>query len=249
MGRRRGRDVPRRRRRPGRHVPTRRRDETITARRLVILLVAAGLVAFVVDRAIRRASSGAEAPAPAVGRVADPDVAAAIDKAIADARASPRSANAWAALAMTYDANELSDLAETCYREAVRLSPGEPSWWYDLAVVLEREDKFDDASVALGRAAALDSSYPPLHYSAAVWALARGRLDDSEVAANRTLETSRGAAGGYIAVGRVHLERGRDAEAAKAFQRALETWPKDWGDPAYPKFLLGTALSRLGRSA
>jgi len=216
-----------------------------TARVVVAVVVAAAAVAswqFVAR------SRGPDVPRPSRESITDPFLAEAVDAAVAAARAAPGDADAWAALAMTYDANEFAAYGEQCYRKAVALRPDVARWWYDLAVVLEREDRFDDAATALFRAAELDPSYPPLHYSATLWALSRGRLDDAEVAAQRTMTTSHGATGAFIALGRVQLERGRDDDAAKSLTRALETWPKAWGEPTYVRFLLGTALARLGRA-
>jgi Flp pilus assembly protein TadD len=190
-----------------------------------------------------------DVPLPPPGAATDPFLAEAVDAAVAAVRASPRDADAWSVLAMTYDANELPAQAEPCYRKALELRSGVAQWWYDLAVVLEREDRFDDAANALFHAVEIDGTYPPLHYAAAMWALARGRLDEADVAAQRTLETSHGATGGFIALGRVQLDRGRNDEAVKTLERAVATWPKEWGPPNYPRFLLGTALARLGQTA
>ncbi len=203
-------------------------------------------VAFVV--ALAACAKGDDVPSPAPGSVTDPDLAALIDGASAKVRAGREDAEAWAGLAMAYDANAFYTLAEPCYRRALELRPREAKWWYGLAYVLERRDRYDEAVAAAKRAAELASDYAPIPRSMALWALARGRLDEAETAAERALNLSGGGAGSWIVVARIHMERGHDEDAVVALQHALEGWPEDWGKPSYAHFLLGNALSRLGRS-
>lgn len=198
--------------------------------------------------AIAACAKSDDLPVPEPGTVSDPDLAALLDSSAAKVRAAREDADAWASLAMAYDANAFYTLAEPCYRRAVELRPSEAKWWYDLAFVLERRDRYDDAVAAAKRAEELAPDYPPIPRSMALWALSRGRLDDAETAAEKALNVSGGGAGAWIVVGRLHMERGRDAEAAEAFETAISGWPAEWGTPAYAHFLLGNALSRLGRA-
>jgi tetratricopeptide (TPR) repeat protein len=155
--------------------------------RVRISLVVAVLVSVVVIVGVSRLRP-ADVPEPAEGTVRDPDIAAAVAEAVATVRSHTSDANAWATLAMTYDANELP-------------------------------------------------------------ALARGRLKEAKEAAMRALGSPRGAPGALIALGRVQLERGKDADAVDSFRKAVAVWPPEWGDAAYARFLLGTALQRVGRDA
>ena len=220
--------------------------ERVARTRIVLGVCAAAALVVAVRFVVLRADPP-EIPVPSKGVIDDPDIAAAVDAAVAAVRAAPGDADAWAELAMTYDANVIPSAAAACYRRAVELRPGAAEWWYGLAAVLEREDHSDDADAALRRAAELAPDYAPLRVSAALWALTRGRADAAETEAQRAMTVSGGSADALVALGRVQLELGRDEDAAKTLARAVEAWPKAWGDAAYPRFLLGTALSRLGR--
>ena len=186
-------------------------------------------------------------PTPSPGSVDDPDLAAFLDAAAGRVRAAPGDAAAWAELAMDYDANALFSLAETCYRRALAVRPNDAKCWYGLAFVLQRQNRYDDAADAVRHAIALEPDYAPLHRSLALWALAAGRLDDAEKVAQQAVTVSEGGAGALIALGRVQMERGRDADAAATFARAVAAWPREWGSSGYAHYLLGTALARLGR--
>jgi tetratricopeptide (TPR) repeat protein len=220
----------------------------MTRRHVRIALVLAVLVLAAVVLGLGRLRPP-QVPQPGEGAIRDADLAAAVEAAVGSVRSNSADAKAWAALAMTYDANELPALASRCYAKALELDPGRPVWWYGLGVTLERQDRYDDAVAALQKADALSPRYAPLHCSASTWALTRGRLEDAEQAARRAISSSRGSVGGFIALGRVQLERGSDAEAAALFRKALAEWPSEWGDAAYARFLLGTALQRSGRQA
>jgi protein O-GlcNAc transferase len=198
--------------------------------------------------ALAACAQGDGVPAPVPGSVSDPDLAALIDSASAKVRAAREDADAWAGLAMVYDANAFYTLAEPCYRRAVELRPSEAKWWYGLAYVLERRDRYDEAVAAAKRASELAPDYAPIPRTMALWALARGRLDEAETAAERALNLSGGGAGSWIVVARIHMEHGHDADAVEALRHAIEGWPEDWGKPSYAHFLLGNALARLGRS-
>lgn len=198
--------------------------------------------------AIAACARGPDVPVPPDSAVSDDTLAAALRAAAERVRAAPDDPVAWATLAMRYDANWFDDLAVTCYRRALAARPDEPKWWYGLAFVLERSQHYDEAVAAAGRAIEDAPDYPPLHRSLALWALARGRLDDADASARLALEASGGGAGAWIALGRVHLERGADEAAVEAFGEAVRRWPADWGSPAYAHFLLGNALLRVSRT-
>jgi len=221
----------------------RRRAPTAIVAVLAVCAVAAGAW-FVAERL-----KATDVPTPSPGSIDDPYVAGAVDSALAAVRAAPADADAWANLAMTYDANWFPALASPCFAKAIELRPGVAAWWYDFAFVLEREDRYDEAVAALAQASRLAPDEPQISVSATTWALARGRFDDAEVSARRAMDVSGGSTAACIALGRVLLERGRDQDAAATLSRAVASWPKEWGEPAYPRFLLGTALARLGRAA
>ena len=193
---------------------------------------------------------GDHVPTPPPGSVTDADLADLLRHFAAEVedetKPSERAAKL-ATLAMAYQANSFDTLAETCYRRALAERPGEAKWWYLLAFVLERQDRYDEAVAAAKRAEALVPDYPPLYRSLAFWALSRGKLADAEIAARRAVELSNGGAGALIALGRVQLEAGLDAEAAESFAQAIANWPADWGNSGYAHFLHGNALRRLGR--
>jgi tetratricopeptide (TPR) repeat protein len=188
-------------------------------------------------------------PVPAAGSIDDPDLAASIDTAAAKVRAAPGDAAAWAELAMTYDANAMNSLAETCYRRALDARPGDPKSWYGLAFVLQRRDRFDEAAAAVQKAIDLEPDYAPLYRSLALWSLAAGRVEDAERIAQKAVDVSQGGAGALIALGRVQMELGRVEEAERTFAKAVAAWPREWGPSGYVHYLRGTALARLGRDA
>jgi tetratricopeptide (TPR) repeat protein len=123
------------------------------ARRLLLILVPAGLVAAGGWWGWRWYTTPA-LPEISLG-TADPVMVAAIDKAREDVRREPRSAATWSKLGMILAANDYHEPAAACFVQAERFDPTDSRWPYLHALARIRMGESGPALPALKRALAL----------------------------------------------------------------------------------------------
>jgi len=151
-----------------------------------------------------------EPPAVALDE-ADPAVAAAVNRASARVRQTPRSAAAWGELGLIFLAHDFRAEALTCFREAERLDEREPRWPYFCGLTLTQGDP-DAAIPEFRRAVELwsDAAESP-RLRLAETLLGQGWFDEAEEQFRRLLEIQPEdqavAARAELGLARVALER------------------------------------------
>lgn len=187
---------------------------------------AAVLVVLCAAGASCRAKPHVEPPEPPAEADLDPEVATLIRRSVDAVREDPDRFDAWANLAMAYDANSFDEQAQTCYVEALRQRQEEPRLWYHLACVRERAGDLDGALAALDRSASLLSTHPSPHRARAEWMLSRGRFDEALEAAEHLDGTDPVSVGPDLVRARVQLERGDHRAAAATLERLVARSPE-----------------------
>lgn len=170
-------------------------------------------------------------PAPAVPvfeepEPMDPDVARAIDDAVAEARANPRSAEAFGRLGRIYQANEFYDLGAQCYAIAARLEPATADWPYYLGVLAAERGRSDEAEAYFREVTRLTPGYAPAWARLGDLLLIRGERDEASAAFDRYLALEPGGPWGLVGLGKIARHRGRFDEAAELLERALDAEPR-----------------------
>ncbi|HQR34022.1 MAG TPA: tetratricopeptide repeat protein [Blastocatellia bacterium] len=164
-----------------------------------------------------------------------------IRKAISEAQAKPRDAEANGRLGMTLQTYEQYEAAAVCYERARQLSPEEFRWVYYLAVVQAAAGKHAEAAKMFQEAIRLKDDYLPTQLRLAD-ALFADR--QSTEAAKFYEKTTRFAQANY-GLGRIKAAAGDHAAAAEHFKKAVELFP-EYGAAHYA---FGLALRNLGQTA
>jgi tetratricopeptide (TPR) repeat protein len=176
---------------------------------------------------------------------ADPRISRALNEARAAVRRSPRSAQAWGELGMTFAANDCAQDACTCFAQAERLDPKDPRWPYLRGLQLASRD----LNAAVGeyeRGAALAPATVPgprLRLGEALLTL--GRTEDAEVQFREIITQDSGNANALLDLARVAQLRGDGAKALAYLDNAV-------GNPHVRKaaLVLRAQISQsLGRGA
>ncbi len=164
-----------------------------------------------------------------------------IRKAIAEAHAKGRDAEANGRLGMVLQTYEQYEPAAVCYQRARRLSPEEFRWTYYLAVTQAAAGKHSEAGLTFKEAIRLKPDYLP----------AQLRLADALFAAGQSAEAAKlyqqadGFAQANYGLGRIRSAASDHAAAAEHFKKAVEQFP-EYGAAHYA---LGLALRNLGQTA
>jgi len=187
-------------------------------------------------------------PAPAVPvfqepEPMDPDVARAIDDAVAAARANPASAGAFGRLGRIYHANEFYDLGARCYAIAARLDPATPDWPYYLGVLAAERGRGDEAEARFREVTRLTPGYAPAWARLGDLLLVRGEREEASAAFDRYLALEPGGPWGLVGLGKIARHSGRLDEAAELLERALDVEPEH----RQAAYLLGVTYRDLGR--
>lgn len=164
-----------------------------------------------------------------------------IRKAIAEAKAKPRDAEANGRLGMTLQTYEQYEQAAVCYERAWRLSPEEFRWRYYLGIVQAAAGKYGDAAQTFREAIRVKSDYLPAQLRLADALFAGGQSDE----ARQIYEKTTGFAQASYGLGRIKIAAGDRAAAAEHFKKAIEQFP-EYGAAHYA---LGMALRNLGQTA
>lgn len=234
--------------------PRRLRFRIILAALLVVTLIVAGAIM------LRRDDSPAHAVPLDTAltweipdsdtSIMEPQVAALLGDAREEVALRRRSGAAWGQLALLYDAHDMDELAEHCYRHAAYLSPGDVRWAYHLAVMRDKHQGETEEVVALfARAESLVADYPPLPYRLGEALARRGRHAEAIEALQRAIAIAPDFSAAHRALGQSQLALGRLDDASRHLERANQLMPEDsitWttlarlhmrdGDPARAEF-------------
>jgi tetratricopeptide (TPR) repeat protein len=151
-------------------------------------------------------------------------LAAVLTERVAAVRNAPRDAEAWGALALTYDAHGFTAEALVCYERAATLAPNEPRWPYLGGTAAYMGDQAS-AIEWLDRAERRGSQHPPLFVRRGLGRLLVGDLDGARADLTRATTLDPTLVAGWLALARVELA-GDDVEAAlAALQRASDLGP------------------------
>lgn len=188
----------------------------------------------------------ARAPEPPVLDLqgADPEVAAAIEKARAAVHAAPRSGPAWGKLAMVLFANGFVAESKVCFAQAKRYDPGEPRWPYYLGEILSYGAP-EAAIVELKRAVDLDTREPAPRLRLAGLLLGQGQLDEAETHYRALLQREPANTWAHLGMGQVAVARGQHAESVAALEHAASRPETE----KTARQVLGQVRHRLGNEA
>jgi tetratricopeptide (TPR) repeat protein len=168
------------------------------------------------------------------------------DQALASCRRAmelePANSDAYRRMGQVFQANGQHAEAEAALRKAVELEPDYFRNHQLLAWHLMQRGNDAGAVAEYRKAVDLEPSEPYLRMRLALGLRNLGQFDDAE----KELKAARGAetdAGVLAELGCVLIYRGRDAEAAKFLQKAVELDPRDLTSATY----LGLAYKRAGQ--
>ena len=175
----------------------------------------------------------------------DPDVAAAIDAAVAAARENPEDADAFGRLGRIYHANEFYELAARSYEIAARLDATGPAWPYYLAVLHAERGRIGDALGRLRVVTGLDPGYAPAWARLGDALLAAGEHDAAADAYRRYLDHVPGSPWGLVGLAKIAKRSGRLDDSTAHLEQALAAEPRH----KQAAYLLATVYRELGREA
>lgn len=127
------------------------------------------------------------------------------------------------------------DEAEPLLRRALEARPERAAWRHDLARTLLGQGRCTAAIVELDRCIAADPR-PVYRYDKAMCALNVGDEETAERELVAALDGGWQSAGAWLALGRLHADRGEDERARGAYERALEI------EPDHPEATYGLAV-------
>jgi tetratricopeptide (TPR) repeat protein len=186
-----------------------------------------------------------EAPAiPLPANLAELDgrVQARIRSARDALAAEPSSAERWAALGMTYEANDLFALACESYDRALALAPSAKLWHRRASAEAGRGD-FEAAARDMRRSVELDPAYAPSHARLGSYLFDLGDFDGAEREFRASIQDDPDYLGGPLGVARVELQRGDATQAIATLEEILRRKPEE---PTTLR-LLRTAYLQAGR--
>jgi tetratricopeptide (TPR) repeat protein len=148
---------------------------------------------------------------------ADPAVIAAIEKACANVRQTPRSPSAWGKLAALLTAFNYRAEALDCFAEAERLDPSDPRWPYHRGVLLLLDDP-KKAIPCLRRAVECGDRLEATHLRLSEALFSLGQFDEAEAEFLRCPEQNHPRV--QLGLGRIALRRERWEDAQKHLEAA-----------------------------
>lgn len=215
---------------------------SIPKRRLLLLVIplvlaGAGLAGFYLLRS-------SPPPLPAVDlSAADPEIADAINKAMAAVRENPRNGEAWGKLGMVLRAHDFDVACVEAFRAAEQFDPENPKWPYLQGLTLVLFDPEPGLASFQRAADKAGTSRPEPRLRLAEVLLDRGRIEEAETAAAPILERRPSDPRVAIVFARVAAERG-DWAAVLARTESLQDNPNARRRAA---ILRVDALRRLNR--
>jgi len=129
-------------------------------------------------------------------------------------------------LGRLYHAYELSEPAESCYRQAIRLAPRDFRWRYHLGYLLQTGGRLEEAVSEYERALGIFAEVPPALVRLGQVYLALNQTEAAEEVLRRALELDSASAAAYAVLGEAYLAQERYPEAVAGLERALDYVPE-----------------------
>lgn len=156
----------------------------------------------------------------------DPPLRGALEKALANAEASPDDADAWGDLGKLCHAHGLHEEARRAYAEAREIDPDDSLWPHLLGIICERLGRIDDAVTAYERSIAMEEFDIVSRCSLARILAERGdELRARELYVAAIAIDSRSVAA-RVGLGQLALRAGALEMAERNLQTALEEYPR-----------------------
>lgn len=186
-------------------------------------------------------------PAPASLDALSPVLADRVRAALGELRAAPQDPERWLALGMTYEANDLAELALACYEHVTR-SDSAPKLllakaWSRRAQAHEALGEVEPALEEIQRSIDLVGDYAPSWWRLGNYRFDWGEFDAAAAAFRRATELDPAHSGGFLGLARVALQQDRPEDAIAILNDLLARKPKD----SDARRLLRTALTQAGR--
>ncbi len=168
-----------------------------------------------------------DSPAPAIGDIPSPDMTAIdplVAEALAGARArvidQPRSATAWGALGMVFDAHGFEPEATSCYVSAAELNGEDYRWPYLHAQLLVADDPIG-AIEAFRLAQAINPADPTVSLRAGDALIETGHMASARSHFQATLNHPQASPYGHFGMARLDLLEQRLTQAAEHLMAAV----------------------------
>ncbi len=149
-----------------------------------------------------------------------------ISEANAAAHAQPNDPEANGKLGMILDTYQQYAAAAICYRRAHQLAPTEFKWLYDLAYVEMKLGQYRRAVTHFRMVVKTHPDYMPAQLHLAGCLLYLHQLAESRAVYEEIVKKYPGNPEGFYGLGRTEAEQGDTKEAAAAFQKACELFPR-----------------------
>lgn len=173
----------------------------------------------------------------------DPAVATLLTEQLDAVRGAPDDADAWGVLALSLDANGLTQQARDAYTTATTLEATHGRWWYHLGRLRARDGDVDGALVAFDEAIRRSPDYVPARWRRGQLLLDRGDLPAAEAAFRVGRNLDAGDATAATGLARVQLAAGRGADAVATLEAVVAARPLE----RYPYQVLSSAYRAVGR--
>ncbi len=180
---------------------------------------------------------------PLSHRTPEPRVARLIATHLGAASKAPHSAVAHGNLGLVYEANSMWTEARASLRNAAALDPRQPLWQFHAAIVAEHVASVDEAVTELRAAARALPDLPAAHHRLALLLLRVDRIDEAEESNAEARRLAPAAVEPRLVDMAILLARGQ----ASAAEPVLRDLLRSHSENALVRYLLGTALARLGR--
>ena len=174
-----------------------------------------------------------------------PQIREQVQKALDEAKATPRDPDATGRLGMLLHAYEQYQSAEVFYDRARRLAPDRFQWTYYLGLVQSIDGKSREAAATLQEAARLDPGYLPARMKLAEVLLGVNRLRECQEVCQSTIKQDPRFAPAYYWLGRAAAAQGDSKSAVENYREACRLVPS-YGSAHYA---LAQAYQKLGREA
>lgn len=171
----------------------------------------------------------------------EPEITKAFNFAVESVQESPTARN-WAKLGVIYHAHLELNAAIACYKRAVELGDAHSRSAHLLALALDEVGNREEAVVSMQRAAVLKPYSQPSQWRLAQWKLEAG---DNAQAEAMFLEAHNKYPEDRLtlqATSKYLIDSGQPKKCIGLLVKLIQLNPSD----RYPRFLLGTALQRLG---
>ena len=192
------------------------------------------------------AACGGPAPAPPEipeGFAPDAKVAALLDERHAAAAAAPGDAAMHLELGLALSVNDGTELAETCFRNALAIEPSNAEARYQLSRMRAELGAMDDQIAELRRVLEVQSDFHAARYDLACALLDEGRYDEARGEFDTLLIQVPDAPLVEMGIGLVEVERGEALKGIPHLIKAFEAYPRE----GFIRFRLGQAYREIGQ--